>query len=1085
MNRHLPAKLLLVVVSVAFASCNTDPPPTEDVSGDAAPGDGGADLGVPDIPTVEDTTVVPDAEPDVGCDTLGCPCELDGDCASGYCIEGVEPGEFICSEFCETECSDPAFECVLLENSGGDSVRICVPSADRQCQPCERARDCGGTNAVCAELLDGTFCAIPCIDGRICPTGNVCETIDVAGEDVEVCLPIEGVCSDCFDPDRDGYGVGPECAGADCDEESPLIHEDAVEICDGIDQDCDTWPDEDFDLLTDPENCGACGVACSLDNAVAACSDGECSVAACDVGWGDCNADPRDGCETDLTAEDSCGACAALGGVPGAVCGTCNDGIWTCNDDGTVDCVGDPGSDRLNDCGGCNGLEGPVGEACGTCGSGEWICSGSEFVVCSGDGGDLARNECGGCSELEESAGDVCGTCDTGRLACVSLETLACDGDLGARALNECGGCEFLADIVGDPCGTCDRGEWLCDGADALRCAGDPGAGARNECGGCAVLAAEPGTPCGTCGSGTWTCSGSESLVCVGDDGRAATNRCGGCVALEGEPGDACGSCGLDRLTCLGPDTLACDGDTAVNACGGCIELAVEPGTPCGLCGSGVYECDPGLESTSCEDDGNCPPSQPAVEITPPFPTALDSLTCEIVVESFDPDGDAVSYEFSWERRGVPVLETTDTVDASSLGIDDDWVCIATPSDGMDAGLAGRSRAVTIADPCLDGVVDGNETDVDCGGPALTILGAPHSCDRCAIGDDCLVDPDCASGSYCDGVCAAWECLPSADFCEGADVRRCDDRGASSSFEATCLLGCDAGDCIVGCGDGEVGGGEACDDGLGNSDTDADACRTDCTEPRCGDGTVDTGEVCDDAGAGSCSEDCSELLTGTSCLQLRDAGATLDGNYLIDPDGAGPIPVRDMYCDMTTDGGGWTLTYIVRNDVGSGSNPYWRQVVPGSGTTFPDGPERPSAFFEGPALATRSEFFEATGSTEWRASQVRGDAILFDVKSSWSGGTGIGLRCFATGQGSCGSISQTCSTSSLDATILANTSGTPIAAGGTGYVCDVGWSGCGHCVDWSSIRTNDHAGGSASDAYYYTGDSHIGATDTQTYYWIR
>lgn len=39
---------------------------------------------------------------------------------------------------------------------------------------------------------------------------------------------------------------------------------------------------------------------------------------------------------------------------------------------------------------------------------------------------------------------------------------------------------------------------------------------------------------------------------------------------------------------------------------------------------------------------------------------------------------------------------------------------------------------------------------------------------------------------------------------------------------------------------------EACDDGLDNSDTRPDACRTNCTYPICGDGVIDVGEECDD-----------------------------------------------------------------------------------------------------------------------------------------------------------------------------------------------------------------------------------------------
>ncbi len=85
----------------------------------------------------------------------------------------------------------------------------------------------------------------------------------------------------------------------------------------------------------------------------------------------------------------------------------------------------------------------------------------------------------------------------------------------------------------------------------------------------------------------------------------------------------------------------------------------------------------------------------------------------------------------------------------------------------------------------------------------------------------------------------------------------CDDGGMTSACDADCTL--------AECGDGTLNtnASEECDDGSSNSDSQPDACRTNCTRPSCGDNVTDTGEQCDD---GASNSDSQSDACRTSCV---------------------------------------------------------------------------------------------------------------------------------------------------------------------------------------------------------------------------
>jgi cysteine-rich repeat protein len=169
----------------------------------------------------------------------------------------------------------------------------------------------------------------------------------------------------------------------------------------------------------------------------------------------------------------------------------------------------------------------------------------------------------------------------------------------------------------------------------------------------------------------------------------------------------------------------------------------------------------------------------------------------------------------------------------------------------------------------------------------VNVNGVVSEISGCDSDDECDEDSDCTDfeGQSCLATCV----------CEGGGPpppppARCGDGLVNQVQEQ-----CDDGNNISGdgcsaacqielppeCGNDQVEAGEECDDGLANSDTESDACRTNCQRAHCSDGVGDTGEACDDGNlidGDGCDSNCTNTACGNNIVTPETGEACDDGN---------------------------------------------------------------------------------------------------------------------------------------------------------------------------------------------------------------
>jgi hypothetical protein len=200
-----------------------------------------------------------------------------------------------------------------------------------------------------------------------------------------------------------------------------------------------------------------CGSAtcspCNVRHATAACKAGACVVAQCAPGFADCNGDPSDGCEADLSNAATCGACNVACSGASSVCargGGCTSG---CPSSMPTQC-GSTCTDLRNDpnrCGSCD-------NACPAPTNGTATCSGGRCGVACGKGSHMCSGACVSSSSVA-TCGPSCSPCPAAANATPTCNGVGC-GFVCSTGFANCdkvdaNGCE--TSLLTDPanCGVC------------------------------------------------------------------------------------------------------------------------------------------------------------------------------------------------------------------------------------------------------------------------------------------------------------------------------------------------------------------------------------------------------------------------------------------------------------------------------------------------------------------------------------------------------------------------------------------------------------------------------------------------------
>lgn len=296
----------------------------------------------------------------------------------------------------DPDCADPAFskcvgnkcvECTQPDNC--PTGKYCLST--NQCAPgCKVNGDCSTQDAGATLCNTTRHECVECLAPADCPPGKLCSP---SGKCVDGCDPQQGkncsagaCCSNlCINTTNDLFNCG--ACGAPCTGANTAC---CASSC--------------VDPLTNKDNCGGCGIACSTLNGTPGCTAGSCKWT-CNPGYSHCGVG-NTGCDTNTGSDPThCGSCTtvcanvvqnATGiGCANSACtyGSCNSGWGNCDSNAGNGCETNLTND-LNHCGNCaTNCATQVLHATGiSCSS-----SACNYAACAAGYGDCDGNRANGC----------------------------------------------------------------------------------------------------------------------------------------------------------------------------------------------------------------------------------------------------------------------------------------------------------------------------------------------------------------------------------------------------------------------------------------------------------------------------------------------------------------------------------------------------------------------------------------------------------------------------------------------------------------------------------------------------------------